>query len=108
MQKRVLFVHGKIIAGFYCPWCDVRRSGRCVKETYKWRVILKCGHVINRGYTLPPEELERKGYINQKGTEDPRFTARKKELFRGVMALREEVLRQRWIKENLAGGRAVY
>lgn len=105
-QKRVVFVHGKVYDGFYCPWCDVRRPGRIVRENFRWRCLLKCGHVrSNIGFTLPPEELERKGYINQKGSEDPRFTAKKKGLFAGAMKRRDEVLKEKWVKENLAGGR---
>lgn len=109
MQQRVWFTHGKIIKNaFYCAWCDCQRTGRVVKELFRWRVIMKCGHVrANVGFTLPPEELERKGYINQKGSEDPRFTAKKKQLFAEVMKRREEILHQRWLEQNLAGGRGV-
>ena len=108
MQTRVWFSHGKIIEGMYCPWCDVRRSCRLIRDRHLWRGILKCGHVrANLGLTLPFEELVRKGYINQKFKEDPRFTARKKELFQGMMKRRDEQIKQRWILENLAGGRGV-
>lgn len=107
-QKRVWFVHGKTYEGFWCSWCDCRRKGRMIRETFRWRCILSCGHVrANIGFTLPPEELERKGYINQPFTEDPRFTARKRELFLAAMKRRDEVLHQKWLKENLAGGKGV-
>lgn len=106
-KQRVWFRHGKIIkGGFHCPWCDCMRTGRVVKETFRWRVIMSCGHVrANVGFTLPPSELERKGYINQKGTEDPRFTAKKKHLFAAVMAQRAEALRRKRIAATLGGGR---
>lgn len=109
MQKRVWFVHGRLYKkAFYCPYCDCHRTGRTIKETFRWRAILECGHVrAQLGLTLPFEELERKGYINQKYKEDPRFTARKKELFAGAMKQRDEAIKQRWIKENLAGGKAM-
>lgn len=69
---------------------------------------MSCGHVRpNIGLTLPFEELERKGYINQKFKEDPRFTLKKKELFAGAMKRRDEAIKQRWIENNLAGGRAM-
>lgn len=108
-KSRVWFSHGKVIEnGFFCPWCDCHRTGRIVKETYRWGVILKCGHVRRKiGYTLPPEELERKGFINYKGTEDPRYTARKKQEFLAFMAYRQHILDQRRIRNTLAGNRGV-
>lgn len=105
MRPRIWYSHGKMIEGIYCAFCDVRRPGRIIQETYKWRVVLKCGHVVNRGLTLPLEELERKGYVNYEHTEDPRFTAKKKQLFAGVMAKRDEVLRSKWAGDTLGGGR---
>ena len=73
-----------------------------------WRGILSCGHVRNNlGFTLPYEELERKGYINYVGTEDPRFTARKKHLFAQAMAVKEEADERRRAKE-FASGRLVH
>ena len=107
--KRVWFAHGKIIDGIYCAYCDVRRKCRLVRDRHLWRGILSCGHVrVNMGLTIPYEELERKGYINQKGSEDPRFTAHKKMLFDGVMAFREEVLKRRDVEERFAEGRGVF
>lgn len=107
-QKRIFFVHGKVVDGWFCPWCDARRSGRIIRETYRFSVVMSCGHVRRKvAYTLPPEELERKGYVNQKGTEDPRFTAHKAALFAGAMQRFEERKRERWAQENLGGGRAV-
>lgn len=108
-KQRIWFVHGKIVEkGFYCPFCDRHRTGRIIKELYRWRAVLSCGHVrAQLGLTLPFEELERKGYINQKGSEDPRFTARKKALFAGAMKQREEAIHRRWINEHLAGGKAM-
>lgn len=105
MFKRIWYSHGKRIEGVFCAFCDVRRSGRIIQETFRWRVLLKCGHVVNRGTTLPWEELERKGYINYAHTEDPRYTAKKKQLFAGVMAKRAEVLRSKWALDTLGGGR---
>lgn len=60
------------------------------------------------GLTLPYEELERKGYINYDTPEDPRFTAKKKHLFRAAMAMREMALSKRRAKEEFASGRLVH
>lgn len=108
-KTRVWFRHGKVIEnGFFCPWCDCYRTGRIIKETYRWRVRMNCGHVrANVGFTLPPEELERKGFINYQHSEDPRYTAKKRQDFLAFMAYRQHVLDQRRIQDTLAGGRGV-
>lgn len=107
MQKRVWFAHGKIIDGIYCPYCDRHRTCRLIRETFRWRGLLSCGHVRAQiGLTLPYKELVRKGFINRQDTsEDPRSTARKKQLFYEAMSMRQKVLDEKRISEQLAGGK---
>ena len=109
MKPRIIYAHGKIVKdNFYCPWCDRKRTGKIIHECYKWRVNLSCGHVVNRDYTLPVQELERKGLVNQPNkSEDPRFTAKKKQLFTEMMNRFEEAKRERWNREHLAGDKSL-
>lgn len=92
MSNRVWFAHGKVIEnGFFCPFCDRMRTGRLIRDLYMWRANLSCGHVRGSlGLTMPYEELERKGYINQKGTPDPRYLAKVKQEWCAFFAKRRE------------------
>jgi hypothetical protein len=92
MKKRVFFSHGKILKDvFWCPWCDMRRTGRLIRDLYMWRVRMACGHVrANLGFTMPYEELERKGYINQNIGPDPRYLAKVKQEWLGFFAKRKD------------------
>lgn len=79
-KSRVWFYHGMILDGLFCPFCDRFRRARIIRDLYFWRAHFVCGHVrSNVGLTMPYEELERKGYINQKGTPDPRYLAKVKQ-----------------------------
>ena len=81
MKNRVWFSHGKVLKDFfYCPWCDMRRTGRIIRDLWYWRAVLACGHVrADMGLTQPYEELERKGYINKNIGPDPRYLAKVKQ-----------------------------
>lgn len=107
MKPRLRFVHGKIINGIWCAYCDATRKARCIHECYKWRMMLACGHVVSRGYTLPPSELERKGYVNQYHGEDPRLTALKVSLVWDALAKRKEAKRK-WLAEKTLAGTMIY
>src|SRR3990167_3475330 len=91
MKPRVWFAHGKIIEnGFWCTWCSRNRTGRLIRDRCLWGVRLSCGHYrAEIGMTQPFEELERKGYINQKGTPDPRYLAKVKQEWLSFFAKRK-------------------
>ena len=108
MKPRIWYAHGKWIDGVYCAYCDRQRRGQIIRECFRWRVRLVCGHMVNRGFTLPIEELERKGLINYAFSEDPRLTAKKKQAFEGMMFQLWEARRKVQDEEMFAGGTSVF
>lgn len=63
---KILYTHGKIIKGAYCSFCGARRTGTIIKERFRWLIRMReCGHLGFRGYTMPPEELERLGILEK-------------------------------------------
>lgn len=64
---------GQILNNCYCGRCDARRRARVFQERFRWIYkYLPCGHLQVKGYTLPPEELERLGHVNYEHSVDPR------------------------------------
>lgn len=105
MRKIIRLRHGMRIDGKRCPNCDMKRSGTVLRQDFYWRFRLDCGHEIGGSYVLPPSELERLGYVNQDLGRDPRAIAQTRTIIEDGKRAYLEHKRQRWIKENLAGGK---
>lgn len=61
-------------AVFHCNYCGAPAKFTIYQERYRWQgKSHTCGHRKFFGYTLPPAELERLGYINQDMGPDPRI-----------------------------------
>ena len=69
-----------------CNFCDFKTEGVIYREEYRWMMKLKCGHNRMMGYTLPPDELERRGYINQDFERDPRAVMAEQEEARRILS----------------------
>lgn len=101
---RVRIIHGKPIKR-WCRKCDAIREGIALRERYRWRYKLKCGHIGMGGYVLPLEELERRGYVNYDIGEDPRITARKLQHQENIEREQKERQRHLFFKTELPRGK---
>lgn len=66
------YMHGKKLGGFFCDKCGFYTDGTVIRERYRWSVRADCGHMLQRGYVLPVDELQRRGYVNYETKRDPR------------------------------------
>lgn len=55
-----------------CHRCGARFTGRVVQEGPRWAIHLRCGHVKTAGWTMPPEELKKRGLVQTEPPKDPR------------------------------------
>lgn len=105
MRKFVRLYNGMRIQGVYCAFCDLRRDGKVLREDIYWKKMLDCGHKVGRSFVLPPSELIRLGYVNQEFERDPRAIAQINSVIEDGRRAFEQRKRQRWIRDNLAGGK---
>ena len=104
-MKKVVFRNGLKVDGMTCTWCKRRRSGFVMLSRFRWMVYAECGHLLFRGFALPPEELERMKLINQKGSEDPRVKWLAEHKYEKHKKNVEDVKKHDWAKMNMPRGK---
>lgn len=83
------------LEGLYCTKCCAWRTGRIYQERYRWMAKLTCGHLSFKGYTMPPAELARLGYVDRDRGPDPHVTYQFREREREYHERRREEDRRR-------------
>lgn len=98
--------HGQMLDGCFCQKCDAWRKARVIFERFRVLYYYKpCGHLTVKGYTLPPEELERMRLVNQERTADPRIISRIQSLEEDKRREQVEFAKVSWIQNNLTRGK---
>jgi hypothetical protein len=61
----IRYRNGLKVKGMYCAFCCSRVTGTVYREKLRWMAKLSCGHLSFRGWIAPPEELEKRGLLNE-------------------------------------------
>lgn len=71
--------HGLRLKGVMCHRCSAKRDGTVKLEGPRWSIHLDCSHVKTAGWTMPPEELRKRGLVQTQTPIDPRAVSKKRQ-----------------------------
>lgn len=74
----IIYRHGLRLTTL-CPRCSTRVGGTLKREGPRWALHRDCGHVKTMGWTMPVEELRKRGLVTTETPIDPRAVAAQKQ-----------------------------